>query len=364
MNINRLQKLTEHKAHDILGVPSDATPEQIKAAFRKLARQHHPDIGGDPEKFKQVADAHEYLTGGGTERERRRQAAEYGDGVSSPVTNSSGSRVRTPSKTRIPTPTPATTDDQKQRLQKIHAEDDTGLDERQNVVRRFVHIIGNSAKTHGHDHMEKSKSESIGDYHPQGDVYREMLHAINTPVKPNRSANHLGVIITDMRDHIFGHNNNRLAENTPHLVGDRHLYGAYRTIMEHPGLNASHLKDITRTMIGHGGGSNVLGIRTNVTGWKNVAKILRKRDTQEGQKPNDSAWMHYRKFMEDLVHHPADTNSDVSRMIVDHHDKDPDGIDPHIVDIARKKIESQQKETKNESVIDKVSKILNENFYI
>ena len=363
MNLKRLQILTEHKAHDILGVSHDASPEAIRTAHRQLSLQHHPDHGGDVEKFKQIQSAFDYLNGKGTEKDRRRQAAEYGDGVSSPATNSSGSRVRTPSKTRIPTPTPATTDFQKERLRKIHDDDDAGVDERQNTVRRFVHIIGNSAKKYGHDHMEKSKPQNDGAGHEQSDAYREMLHAINTPVKPNRSANHLSVIINDMHHHIFGHFNDRLAENTPHLVGDQHLYGTYRTMMEHPGLNTSHIKDITRTMIGHGGGS-VQGIHRNTIGWKNVAKVLRKRDTQEGQKPNDSAWMHYRKFMEDLVHHPADTNSDVSRMIVDHHNNDPHGIDPHIVDIARKKIESQQKETKNESVIDKVSKILNENFYI
>ena len=30
-----------------LGVSKDATADEIKKAFRKLAREHHPDAGGD-----------------------------------------------------------------------------------------------------------------------------------------------------------------------------------------------------------------------------------------------------------------------------------------------------------------------------
>lgn len=37
--------------YDDLGVPPDATPTEIKAAGRKAAKAHHPDRGGDPEKF-------------------------------------------------------------------------------------------------------------------------------------------------------------------------------------------------------------------------------------------------------------------------------------------------------------------------
>jgi len=357
MNLKRLKILTEHKAHDILGVSHTATSEEIKSAYRKLARQHHPDIGGDPEKFKEVSSAYDYLTGGGTQKERRRQAAEYGDGVSATVSKPSSSKVRTPSKTRIPAPTPAVREDQKKRLEQIS---NNIHDEKQTVIRRFIAGLSSSAKAHGHDHMEKTKDPS--GLHPQSDFYREMHHVINHPVKPNESADHLGVIIDDMGHHLL--RNSDFSERTHHLVGDRHLYGAYRNMMEHPGINKSHLRDITKTMIIHGGGNKEGSHKDstrNIVGWKNIAKALRKRDTQEGQKPNDTAWAHHRQFMEDLIHHPADTNSDVSRMIIDHHNQNPHGIDPHIVDIARKKIESQ--EAKNESVVDMVSKVLNENFY-
>lgn len=47
--------------YSVLGVDPTATSEQIKTAYRKLARQHHPDSGGDAEKFKQVTEAYDVL---------------------------------------------------------------------------------------------------------------------------------------------------------------------------------------------------------------------------------------------------------------------------------------------------------------
>lgn len=46
-----------------LGVPKNASEDDIKQAFRKLASKHHPDKGGgDEEKFKSVKEAYEILS--------------------------------------------------------------------------------------------------------------------------------------------------------------------------------------------------------------------------------------------------------------------------------------------------------------
>ncbi|MDR2715837.1 MAG: DnaJ domain-containing protein, partial [Coriobacteriaceae bacterium] len=45
-----------------LGVPRKADADEIKKAYRKLARTHHPDAGGDEAKFKEVNEAYEVLS--------------------------------------------------------------------------------------------------------------------------------------------------------------------------------------------------------------------------------------------------------------------------------------------------------------
>lgn len=50
------------KPHEILGVAPEASLSQIKAAYRRLAQQHHPDrTGGDTEEFQRIKAAYETL---------------------------------------------------------------------------------------------------------------------------------------------------------------------------------------------------------------------------------------------------------------------------------------------------------------
>lgn len=48
--------------YDTLGVPENASSEEIKKAYRKLANQHHPDKGGDTTKFQQIQSAYDILS--------------------------------------------------------------------------------------------------------------------------------------------------------------------------------------------------------------------------------------------------------------------------------------------------------------
>lgn len=48
--------------YDILGVKRDATQDEIKRAFRKLAQKHHPDAGGDEQKYKEISEAYTTLS--------------------------------------------------------------------------------------------------------------------------------------------------------------------------------------------------------------------------------------------------------------------------------------------------------------
>jgi len=48
----------QKQPHEILHLPHDATPDQIKGSYRKLARQHHPDKGGDSHTFDAIAKAY------------------------------------------------------------------------------------------------------------------------------------------------------------------------------------------------------------------------------------------------------------------------------------------------------------------
>lgn len=52
--------------YSILGVNKNATDSEIKSAYRKLAKEHHPDRGGDGERFAQINAAYDSIRDAGS----------------------------------------------------------------------------------------------------------------------------------------------------------------------------------------------------------------------------------------------------------------------------------------------------------
>ena len=85
--------MAKRDPHDVLGVARGASPTTIKAAWRRLARQHHPDLTGDDPAASRVAtrlmaeinDAYAALT---------RADARNGTGQTGQGTPTSSSTVR------------------------------------------------------------------------------------------------------------------------------------------------------------------------------------------------------------------------------------------------------------------------------
>lgn len=59
--------------YETLGVSENATQDEIKKAYRKLAMQHHPDKGGDTNKFQEIQSAYDVV---GDEQRRAQYDAE------------------------------------------------------------------------------------------------------------------------------------------------------------------------------------------------------------------------------------------------------------------------------------------------
>ena len=65
--------------YNILGVSRNASAQEIKQTYRRLARKYHPDVNpGDKSaesKFKQINEAYEVLS----DKEKRQKYDQYGD---------------------------------------------------------------------------------------------------------------------------------------------------------------------------------------------------------------------------------------------------------------------------------------------
>jgi DnaJ-class molecular chaperone len=48
--------------YTLLGIPRTASDDEVKKAYRKMAQQHHPDKGGDENKFKELSQAYSVLS--------------------------------------------------------------------------------------------------------------------------------------------------------------------------------------------------------------------------------------------------------------------------------------------------------------
>ena len=74
--------------YEVLGVSKDASPDEIKKAFRRLAVQHHPDKeGGEEAKFKEINEAYEVLK----DSEKRKRYDQFGHaGVGGAGSNQGG----------------------------------------------------------------------------------------------------------------------------------------------------------------------------------------------------------------------------------------------------------------------------------
>ena len=79
--------------YDILEVPRDASSADIKKAFRKLARKHHPDVAKDKkaaeEKFKEINEANEVLS----DPEKRKKYDQLGADWDNPQAGYGGRRT-------------------------------------------------------------------------------------------------------------------------------------------------------------------------------------------------------------------------------------------------------------------------------
>lgn len=69
------KEVDNSKFYEILGVDKKADKNEIKKAFRKLSLKHHPDRGGDTEKFQEINLAHEVLS----DDEKRQIYDKYGE---------------------------------------------------------------------------------------------------------------------------------------------------------------------------------------------------------------------------------------------------------------------------------------------
>jgi len=81
--------MAEKNYYDILGVSKSASADEIKSAYRKLAKKYHPDINKTPEaeaKFKEVNEAYECLS----DPTKKSNYDQFGSATGNPFQNGGG----------------------------------------------------------------------------------------------------------------------------------------------------------------------------------------------------------------------------------------------------------------------------------
>ncbi len=68
--------------YSTLGVAREATPDQIKQAYRRLASQHHPDKGGDTARFQEIQEAYAVLSDPGKRQQYDNPMPQFSQGGS------------------------------------------------------------------------------------------------------------------------------------------------------------------------------------------------------------------------------------------------------------------------------------------